>query len=407
MTFKIKIPKKLNYEQIIVWLFSILPAIDTLNGYLSSNIGMTYKMLVCVVLLLAMVRNGAIRRNFVTESVIVFVYIAFTIFFNSFVFSGKIIEINYPIKLFFNFIMFFLLMENYRVNNLNGYSFFKMLDNSAWMMVFCFLIPYFLKVGSSVYGNVGYKAFFYSQNELSLVLIVLSFFCAYKMVLNPKILSFVEYGLIMVCAILLNTKSTLLICLVSFGAFLLTVAHRGGLKQKIFIGIGLIIGVLLLKNKFISAVQASMGRYDVLKNKYYGGSILTSILSQRDLFALSAWKELTAKHTLFRFFFGNGFCSTILTEMDFVDIFFYLGVIGLIAVTIFFMMILKYSIPNFKTDRTCIRALSFWAILGFIMFTGHVIFMAMSGCYAIVYYCFLITFRNENINTRKNACEQV
>jgi hypothetical protein len=166
-------------------------------------------------------------------------------------------------------------------------------------------------------------------------------------------------------------------------------------KVKIITIVSAIIGAVLLRDKLIRAISGSLQRFTALQTNYYGGSVLTSILSGRNYYAEHAWDYFNSEHTLFRFFFGNGFCSNYLTEMDLVDIFFYLGSIGAVASICFLGWVLKKSVHNMRTDKTIIRPVSFVVIIALLAMSGHVLFMAMSGCYFVVYVCFLIYYKND------------
>ena len=86
---------------------------------------------------------------------------------------------------------------------------------------------------------------------------------------------------------------------------------------------------------------------------------------------------------------GNGFCTEILTEMDLIDLFFYLGFIGTVFVLAFLIWQFFGIYKNCKKDQSVIRMVSYLVIVGLSFIAGHVLFMAMSGCFFVLYCCFL------------------
>lgn len=399
--FKITLSRSRANNRMIIALFSILPLIDTLNGiYSDFPIGSVYKIFLCLVLLLCLLKKKqGFKRNILLNTIAVICYILFTMLVNVAVFEGEIITMDFPIKLIFNVCLMGLLLENHRARNLQGEDFYKILNLSSWVLIACFLIPYLLGIGNRVYGNeIGYKAFFISQNELSLILIVLCFFCIYKMTIKFQWAGMFQLLLLVLCSMLLNTKSAIVACIAGVAVWLLTIALKGNYKIKLLTIVTAIIGCFALKETVFSAVDAMIMRFSALQSKHYGGSVVTAILSGRNYYFDSAWKELNENHPFFRMLFGNGFCSEYLVEMDLIDIFFYLGIVGSVIVIAFWIYVLVKSMPNLKKDGNIIRLFSYVVIIGFMNFTGHVMFMAMSGCFFMVYCCFLLTYSKENVN---------
>ena len=402
-----------NMEKGIVFLFSALPFIDMLNGIMSSTlpIGSIYKLLLCIVLLLNILR---INKCFSQKALLVFLlvisYVLFSIGFNVLFFNGEINTLDYPVKLLFNIALLLLFVENYRICAISGNSLYLILDYSCWIMIACYLIPYVLGLGNTVYsGEMGYKGFFIAQNELGVNIVILSFFAAFKLINYFSPMDFIKLMLLVLCGVLLNTKTAIIASFIAVCIWFFYILRKGSFKVR-WISIFLfIIGLLLLKDKIISAVSNSILRYSTLQNKYYGGSVLTSILSGRNYNVQNAWQYLNEEHIIFRSIFGNGFCSDILTEMDIIDIFFFLGIIGAVGAMIFIIWIFKKCCSNCKKDKTLLRPLSFIIICILSTLAGHVLFMAMSGCYFVIYCCFLMFYSSEQKDDgfRRNSNENI
>ncbi len=387
-------------DNLIVVLFAILPIVDSVNGFLvrqgGISIGSIYKVGLCGILMLPLLRAQRIRGKALGALLAAVLYIAFSVGVNLLLFSAKGLRTDFVIKLLFNIVTLVLLLENYNNGALTGMSFYRMLNFSAWLLPVCYFIPYVLGVGYRVYvGSMGYKAFFIAQNELSLIIIVLFYFCLYKLTVRLRFSALIQTGLLLLCGLLLNTKSTILACLLGAAVCFLYIMVRMPVQVRLAAVVIMVFACVAFYGVIMEVCTAMLQRFTMLMNKHYGGSVLTAVLSGRNYYIESAWGELIEGHFLFRFLFGNGFCSGTLAEMDVVDIFFYLGFFGAVAVVFFLVLVYVKSRKNFKTDPSPIRPLSYLLILFFLNITGHVLFMAMSGCYFVVYLCFLLVYKQQ------------
>ena len=397
MNFKIHIKRINKLNNSIVLLLGILPIIDSINGIKPTlQVGMLYKAFLCLYLFWVFERNGGLLRAKILGMVMFIVfYIMGTIFVNVLL-GGRIINMDYPFKLIFNIILMCLMIENINVKNIKGKDIYDSLNIGCWTFLGCYLIPYLFGMGNTVYGGeMGFKAFFISQNELSFVIIVLTFYVGYRIICNITFSDCVKLALLFLCGILLNTKSTIIVCLfiAIMVAVILVIRQRIGIKVGTIIMV--IVGMLLLKDKFMAAVVASLNRYSSLKNLYYDNSALTAILSGRNIYVKNAWDDLNSQGNVMSYIFGNGFCGKYLTEMDLVDIFFYTGAVGIIITIICLVYIYKKINRTNRFDENMYKICSFIIIVAFMFFTGHVLFMAMSGCFFVLFCCFLISYKNE------------
>lgn len=384
------------FDNLIVLMFSVLPIVDSVNGILvrqgGVSIGSVYKVLLCGILLLPVLRAQKLKTKTLGAVLAAVMYVVFSVLVNLLVFDADSLRFDYVIKLIFNILTLALLLEDHRNGTLTAGSFCRMLNNTAWLLPVCYFVPYVLGVGYHVYGgSMGYKAFFIAQNELSLIIIVLFYFCLYKMTVKLRFLTLVQTGLLLLCGLLLNTKSTIIACLLGTVVCFLYVLFKMPARIRLYALVVLAAACVIFRDTIAEVVASMAERFTSLMNKHYGGSVFTAILSGRNYYAQDAWASLWQEHTLFRFLFGNGFCSQYLVEMDLVDIFFYLGAFGAVAVVGFLVWVPVRSWRNLCADPAPIRLLSYLLILFFLNITGHVLFMAMSGCYFVVYICFLLT----------------
>lgn len=381
--------RRLTIEQVIILLFSILPVIDSVNGILITrglpSVGTAYKLLVLGILFVFTLRKGSIASPVILSCILAVVYIVGVIAVNVSFLSGKLLSTDYPVKLIFNILTLALLLNCAKVGYLSGQGIYTILNINTWLMIVMILVPYVLGLGNTIYsGGVGYKAFFYSNNELSVALIILFYFSLYRLARRIGISQIVQLLCIMVCVLLLNTKSGMAACLAGGALFVVEYLCRKNARFKGLVILMILAALYVLKDFILEQVRGFMDRQTYLYG-LYGGSLLDTIVSGRTFFLADAWDALRQGEAfLFRFLFGNGFCSETLVEMDFVDIFFYLGAVGVTGLTGYIIYVFFAGLKNFKKDRTLVRPFGYLIVIGFAFLAGHIFFMATSGCYFVL-----------------------
>lgn len=400
--------KQLTIERVIILLFCILPVVDSINGILITrglpSIGTVYKLFTLGVLFVFTFRKGGMHSPVILSCLGIILYMTASIFINIYAFSGTLINTDFPVKLMFNVLTLALLVNCYQVGYIDGKGIYTILNINTWLMIVMILVPYVLGLGNTIYsGGIGYKAFFYSNNELSVALIVLFYFSLYQLARRISILNLVQLGAIMICVLLLNTKSGMAACLAGGGLFVAEYLLRKDTKFKIPL-IAAILAALYVAKDFIMEQVASFMTRQTYLHGLYGGSLLDTILSGRTFFLEDAWESLsTGPAFIFRFLFGNGFCSEFLVEMDFIDIFFYLGFFGVAGLTGFLIYLFVASIKNFKKDGTLVRPFGFLMVIGFAFLAGHIFFMATSGCYFVLLCCLNLLYYPEKRSIENGA----
>lgn len=387
----------ISYEYIITILFSVLPIVDSINGIQSyahkGSIGTIYKILIIGVMLLMALSNGkGISRTFGVVLVAI-AYVVLSILINYLISDASMISTDYPIKILFNIVMFYALAQNIKNRHISGETIYRILNNNAYVIIFCIVVPYMLDLGYTIYsGGIGYKGFYYSQNELNAALIILFFFSLYKLNKKMTLLSLFQVGGLLVCILLMSTKSSLIACAIGAGVYVFEYIRKENSRKKtIMIGV-LAICIFAVSGFVISKIMDMFARQSSLLSTY-DGSLLATITSGRIYTLEDAWQQLVnSDNVVLNAILGNGFFSSYLIEMDFFDVFFYLGIIGIIGIIAFLVYICIKSQNNLKKDKNIIRIAGFIVILAFAFVTGHVLFMATSGCYFILYCIFIIKY---------------
>ena len=128
--------RQLTIERIIIFLFSILPVVDSLNGILLTkglpSIGMLYKLFVLGVLVVFMLRQGSAPGTVILCCLGVVMYLTASVFINVYAFSGKLINTDYPVKLVFNVLTLALLYNCFRQDLIDGKSIYQHLVNDRY-----------------------------------------------------------------------------------------------------------------------------------------------------------------------------------------------------------------------------------------------------------------------------------
>lgn len=397
---------KIRKSYLIILLFTILPLIDSLNGVMSrssnGNLGVLYKCLICLCLFLLYGRCH-IKRKYIIFMCAFLGVIFFSIIINVVFLRGKVEHPDYIVKMVYNFTLFVLLVTVVEQCKISIKVFDKILDNSSWLFIVTFMIPYILGMGNRVYADeIGYKAFYISQNELSVVIVIFFFYSVYYLNRKKTPLLFLRVGLLFLCGMILNTKSCIIACLSGIVFYVFKILKSGKLVTKIWIFLAFCIGFILMRNQVLSSIEDMLFRYNALNEKYYGDNFLTSILSGRTNYLLEATSCFREEHSIVRFFWGNGFCSQILVEMDLIDIFFYIGCIGLVIIIIGIARILYKCWKNIRDDYIRIRLFSLFILVAMVILVGHVTFMAMSGTYFVLYLIFCLYYKdNMNLDVEK------
>lgn len=390
--------KELTIERIVIFLFSILPVIDSVNGILIAqglpSIGIVYKIFVLGVLLLLITRSGRISSAVVLGCFLTVIYVGVSIAVNVYGLSGTLLTIDFPVKLIFNILTFGFLYSLWADGMISGKEIDTILRVNTYMMAAVILIPYVLGLGNTIYaGGIGYKGFFYSNNELSVALLILFYYSLYSVACKLRILNVLQLLCITACVLLLNTKSGMIACLVGIALYVLEYLLRKDAKYKLPI-ILMIAAVLFIARDFIfEQVRSFMERQTYLHG-LYGGSLLDTLVSGRTFLLENAWNSMvTNDGMLLQLLIGNGFCASVLVEMDFLDLFFYLGIIGVSAFVLFLCFVFYKSLPHFRADCTRMRPFGFLMIMGYAFLAGHTLFMATSGCYFVLFLCFCLMYR--------------
>lgn len=274
----------------------------------------------------------------------------------------------------------------------------------SWVYPLSLIIPRLLGIGyyiSNYAFESGYKGFYYANNELNVILMVLFIYCFQKIyddiiaydknlrVIKFNISNIINLLLIIFSLLLIGSKTSIIAILFVCIAYLL---KKEKLKYKLkyliaFFGIFLMCSIIiffLLNDQINNIIQRIMYAY----NRYIDGGFLTFLLSKRNLRiqpGIEYW--FNKNNGLINFLFGvgkyakcpNDSISTTpfaLIELDLFDCLFWYGII-ITAIVIFFYV--SFYFKSFYTKNLFMEKAAFILVFSFSMIAGHVIMSANSG----------------------------
>lgn len=376
-----------HIEKVIFIFFSLLPCIDSLNGYLVTtfdiSIGILYKLVLSCIIFMIWLLFVNVKKELIIKIVFPFLYIFLVIIINYFLSIGQKPLTDLIIKLLFNISLFYSLMDLIQNKLIDSKLIDKILLSQSILIIMCILVPYFLGIGYySYHGNLGFKGFFFSLNELNATILILFFYNIYNLANSNNNIYRITTPLIFICLILMSSKSSILgggfgiifylYCLFKKKKINLT-------KKRITILFTILLGFLIIILPFVS--DFLIRQISLFNN--FSGNIFSTITSGRNLLFIRAIEELSYdKYCILKFFIGNGFFSTFLIEMDLLDMFVYLGIFGMLGCIYFFYRLMLLSIKN---NNHILRIVGLSMIYLFSFFTGHVIFTATAGIYFVLF----------------------
>lgn len=412
-------------QKILYFLVILTPIIDTLNGFiidlgLNSPLGKVYRLITILFFLWALITNTKLNMKFIFGYLILgyFIVNPLILYLSDQDIAALKENFDFSYKIFLFLISIFAFTKITKNKNIHFIN--KMISISEWIVPSTVVIPYFLGIGNNTYldyaGNpVGFKAFYFSNNALNVVLIVLLIFSMdqmYKTKGKELFTSGIKFLLILLSIILIGSKSSLVISaimgLIYLGLFLK--------KLSIFkIVISFLAGIIVL---FIFRQQIS----DIIQLQFFmikNNNFLTYLLSGRNGFMNIGFDVFNNNLNIFTLFFGLGNHEMVSqigyrlsglshytkgVEMDFFDLYFNMGLMGLSIVlcTMLFFIIKCRKASRYNPSETRPYKYAFISLLVFSFLGGHVITEAFS----ITYFSLVLTGIYTIVSNEKNNFKQ-
>lgn len=391
---------------IYIFLLIILPIMDSLNGLLNGggnengiSLGIIYRVVIVSFSLIYWCLYGINKRAFL-YLLVVLVYLLISVLGSTNYGSTYII-------LMFKLILPIIIIETIRTLYYKGKINAKTIEfiMNCWLFLFplTMLIPYFLGIGFSTYGNssdvnqqvqAGFKGLYYAQNDISYVIDILYLYVTNKVTKNPKIIYIVEYVMVLVVSLIMGLKGNyLIIAGVTIYYVLKNEKNSKSKLQKLFFLFIVVAGIIGILSFFMSDLNSIIQRWQYFYNKNGFLSFFTSTRSDR---VAPTYDWLFSSSGIRGLLFGTGYNYTVMipifkfVEMDIFDILFQLGLLGVLLIYGYYFSI------YLKNKHVVFYSGAFLLTILISTLSGHVFETALSGVFFAIVCSGLITNSNKS-----------
>lgn len=392
--------KKYNdLEKIIIAIFIASILIDNINGALMLYLGtslVTFGQIIRIFFVLffcyLIITNIKIDLEN-KKQVIPILGVSFLLllplyfFFRHGSIKGLYMDELYAIKLLFPVLIIIALKAVIDNGKISKDVIFEIFKIYSVLVPLTLIVPLLLGVGFSSYElGGGYKGFYYSNNEINVVLICTFIYCVEKLFHEKNLKNLLLVILNLFALLVIGSKTSIIVFIVVLVTYLIKIMKKSPKKAARYFLITL-LATLIMCIVFKDFLIEMLGRmyYYYLGFKNSGGSFLDFLTSGRSDRILPALEKnvINAKYGFFNLIFGIGRYSQIddrdlasLMEMDFFDVLNWYGIIVALAIMIFYLSRFWESIHDKKKFGF---KLMFILITLFSLIAGHVWFSALAG----------------------------
>lgn len=444
-------------NNIVYFILMLLPIIDlttSLNSRLAPgtiSIGALFKGLLIVfaylyVLILSKSKYKKVSKYFYIF--IVFYIISYFLFNNELLSLNYLFtEMNYMLKLIYMPVMTFALLNYFDEYGFDKKLMTKVLIFSFILYILLITVPTILNINFKSYDNPNYSGsigLFYSANEVSTILLLMFPF-VYSLITEKKILGVILFSAGLYTISLIGTKVTLFgVVIVTFMIFVVALCKIKKINKNVFlIFIMFLVATFVMYNgrssnnmqdlitkeqekeqEEIREIEENLNNnMEPLQENTFLVKTLkfgSKLLSNRDVYALNTYLIFDKNFEKSYLFYGMGYSNTDrindrmvskLIEIDVLDIFFHMGIFGLLILMFPFLYIL-YVYVNLRKKKVYKLTFAGWFYLLMILMTigisstaGHVYLAPAVSIYVSLYFAYLFydfnLFNKRKINNNK------
>jgi len=409
MRFKYSSNAKANLISKFVFLqLSLYLAVDSLNGFMMLGLGVDaslsalYKSVLLTILLMYLSVFLPRRLLFLLTAICVLSLGEIVSIFLLDTDGNKISFLfQHILKVLTPLILLFFLIDRSKKDRLFFTRILTVIQING-LVFLCNMLAGVFGFGFSTYGQggentIGSKGYFYAGNEISALLVVFCAFYLARAYLNNKfyyiLLSILSIGI----GLLVSTKTSMLAVVLL--VFLVPVLYEGrrlfllnNIPSIVFVLTLLIISVqaFVIFEAFMNAPVYSRFLFFFEKHGLAG-----LLLSGRDTFLTELWLLFSQKDLFLGFLFGHGVSyyaefAKYSVEMDFFDMFFWHGLLGIFILLIVFVHLSYKSWVNFSDNAypfARVILVTNMMLLAISNFSGHIF---TSGMLAFIWPCFVM-----------------
>lgn len=393
---------RVSMQRIFILLLMFMPLVDTFNGMFIRNnnsimnIGQVYRIIILIFLLFLFknIKRQLAMILIVSFSVFCLIQVLLPV-------SYYISNVVVCLKLFIPIFMIFVFEGLIKNNKILFQDVIKVFDVISFITPFTIIIPYLFKVGYHTYdGSAGYLGFYFATNEISFV----SSACIMYLVTRLDKLAGRKYLFLLVLNIssvlLIGTKSALAVvaACVFLYIFRFIIRKQGNRLKKMFVILVIITAIAAGLRIFSDNLNSVYMRWLYGRQQNPGTSFLFFLTSGRTGRIENAWQEFH-NGSLIQILFGWGLAggnyAKPYVEMDYFDLLFSAGWVGLIIILLLYIYCLKSININFWP----LIFLSFAFVL--IFAGGHVLYAGLGGMMNALLITYLISYSFIKTKTRK------
>ena len=369
----------INKTNIMMFLISITPIIDSVNGVMvrsegsGLNIGQVFRILILLLLFLHVSELSKEDIILYWGCFALYIPIQFAVGIDY-----GISSVLWTIKLFMPLLMTVTMFTMINNNRINKESIDRMIDVIALLAPITIIIPFLLKVGYRTYETAGYRGFYFATNEINFVLAGCILICVHRLSLKIEMKSIVLLALNTLGVLLLGAKSGLV--LAGSGIIFFAIYDGRGLRElrvrkavvSLLLVFAAVLGVYALKDNLMDIIS----RLSYVQRQHSNEGALYMITSGRTARIADSWREFSDGSAC-RFLFGWGLGGVnngrINVEMDFIDLLYAVGLIGIVPVILLYFRLIR----TIRWDLWKIIAIVWTIIL--IAMGGHILYAALGG----------------------------
>lgn len=379
---------------IIQPVIDILSSISTKYNYFPISIGALIKTTVMFGLIFYLARHFFLHNKLL---LILFsssyISVTLTILVNLILKENFVLfaELNFSLKTSYYLTMIYISIVFFQINKVTDEVIYQSTKLIGLIIGISYWVALITKTSfdSYHYGGAGYSGWFYSANELSVIVILLLGLITVNLSKDKSFTAWLAFILILSMVPMIGTKTAFLggIIIIFFTTLYYVLQLKTGGERKItialYISIIIIFSCLIPFTPIASKTMQSENISMLQQDKQTGsGGIqnhnLQKILSSRDIYYQQT-KEDYLKAKTVRKLFGLGYSGDYrkdpeLIEMDFFDLFFSYGAVGILFLIAPLIYVICYVL-SFQFNHRYITLLMTLGLAFSIAFlAGHVVF---------------------------------
>lgn len=373
---------KLDSISILIFLYSCMPIVDSLNGYIllqlnrSFSLGQAYRFVLLALLFgIAFTKGVSLKRiSLHIELIIVFAILSCFHILLYGKFGG---EMAYLFQWMFIPLLLLGFIELKETGMIDQKTIAQVLDAYSWIVPATIFVPYILGIGFNTYaGDIGYKGFYYANNGVSFISSVLIIYSLCKLFVNLSFSGVVNSLLLFATCLMLGTKASAVAIIVAL-VFVLILSFKKnvlrGLLTTLLMVVVIIITYIFFERYISEKIMGLINRYNYMQT-IYSKTFMDQVTSGRIIKINGLFQSMkTSSVYPWGYIWGMG-DSGMVAEMDFLDLFFGYGIIGFMSLGIYI-----YKLFNVIHNRFSIYSLLLAFAVLYSAIVGHVFNNSMSS----------------------------